>query len=144
MKSLMTMMMTMMNDYTLDKGSIWEICYFLKENVDIDPLTNQVMIDNTSRSILQDTFNPPPDLSPAEYSTLFMNHFMKTRQKTREIVDDLNQKITRYSVLVQIGNMECYEDLNKTYNNENFHSWENENMVKLFMDLTINYNKDGE
>jgi hypothetical protein len=133
-----------MTDYSLDKGSIWEICYFLNDQTDVDPLTNQVMIDDASRSILQDTFNPPPGLSPAEYSTLFMNHFMKTRQKTRELVNELNQKIYRYSVLVQVGNMECYEDLYKTSQSDRFHSWENENMVKLFMDLTLNYNKDGE
>ena len=128
-----------MNDYQLEKGSIWEFYYYTKEVIEINPNLEQVLIDNETRSITQDTFNPPPGLSPGEYSQLFLQHFMKTRQKSREIVDENKQKLTRYKVLSQVGNLECLEDLNRTESLSNFHSWENLSLVDYFRELSKQY-----
>jgi hypothetical protein len=135
----MMKMMTMMNDYQSEKGAIWEFYYYTKEVIEINPNLEQVLIDNETRSITQDTFNPPVGLSPSEYSQLFIQHFMKTRQKSREIIDENKQKLTRYKVLSQVGNFECLEDLNKTESLSNFHSWENPSLIEYFRELSKKY-----
>lgn len=129
----------MVNDYQLDNGAIWEFHYYLKEVMKLDPNVEQVLIDRQTREISQDTFNPPPGLTPSEYSQMFMQHFMKTRQKSREIVDENKQKLTRYRVLLQMGNLECLEDIIKTENDLSFHSWENPSLLDYFKQLSNEY-----
>jgi hypothetical protein len=132
-------MKMMMNDYQLDNGAIWEFHYYLKEVMELDSNVEQVLIDRQTREITQDTFNPPPGLSPSEYSQMFMQHFMKTRQKSREIIDVNKQKLTRYRVLLQMGNLGCLEDVRKTESDPNFHSWENPSLLDYFKQISKEY-----
>lgn len=129
----------MINDYQLEKGSIWEFHYYVKEVLELDPNVEQTLIDRQTREITQDTFSPPPGLTPGEYSQLFMQHFMKTRQKSREIVDENKQKLTRYRVLLQMGNLECLEDIMKTESASDFHSWENPSLLEYFKQVSKEY-----
>ena len=129
----------MIEEYQLDKDSIWEFYYFTKEEIQIDPSYQEFAVDQQSRDILQDTFNPPPGLSPSEYSQLFMNHFMKTREKTREHLEENRFRITRYRTLSQLGNSECLRDLENIEKSPNFKSWENEAMVSYFRELSKQY-----
>lgn len=131
--------MTMMNNYDLEKGSIWEFFYFTKESSNIDPSHEQYLVDEQTRTIMQDSFNPPEGLSPAEYSQLFLQHFLKTREKSKEIVDENNQKISRYKIFSQLGNFECLKELSKIEAEENFHSWENESLLNYFKQLSNEY-----
>ena len=125
-----------LTDYQLDKGAIWEFFYFTKELQKIDPSHEQYLVDQQTREILQDNFNPPPGLSPAEYSQLFMQHFLKTREKSKEIVDENNQKISRYRILSQLGNRECLDELVRIESSLDFHSWENSSLLDYFKQLS--------
>lgn len=120
-----------MNDFDIKKGSIWEIFYFEKSPIN----DAEQLVDNQTRNVVQDTFNPPTGLSPAEYSVLFMNHFLKTREKTREFLED-NIKVSRFKVLSQIGNVECLRELEKIEKSEKFHSWENSGLVEYFREIS--------
>ena len=125
-----------LTDYQLDKGAIWEFFYFTKELQKIDPSHEQYLVDEQTREILQDNFNPPPGLSPAEYSQLFMQHFLKTREKSKEIVDENNQKISRYRILSQLGNRECLDEIVRIESSLDFHSWENSSLLDYFKQLS--------
>jgi len=128
-----------MNDFQIERGAIWEICYFTSDTIEIDSNLEQTIIDNETRGIIQDTFDPPSGLTPAEYSQLFVQHFMKTRTKTREIVDENKKRLIRYKILSQIGNFECLQEIEKIQKLHNFHSWENASIVDFFKTLTKKY-----
>lgn len=128
-----------LDEYQLDKGSIWEFFYFTKELQKIDPSHEQYLVDTQTREILQDNFNPPPGLSPAEYSQLFMQHFLKTREKSKEIVDENNQKISRYRILSQLGNRECLDEIIRIESASDFHSWENSSLLDYFKELSTEF-----
>jgi len=117
-----------MNNYDLEKGSIWEFFYFTKESSNIDPSHEQYLVDEQTRTIMQDSFNPPEG-----------QHFLKTREKSKEIVDENNQKISRYKIFSQLGNFECLKELSKIEAEENFHSWENESLLNYFKQLSNEY-----
>jgi hypothetical protein len=129
----------MVQDFQLENGSIWEIYYFTSELRVMDPNLEQSIIDNQTREVIQDTFNPPPGLSPAEYSQLFVSHFMKTRTKSREILDENKKKLVRFRILSQVGNLECLNEIENVKSLPNFHSWENPSMVDFFQTLTKQY-----
>jgi len=128
-----------LDEYQLDKGSIWEFFYFTKELQKIDPSHEQYLVDAQTREILQDNFNPPHGLSPAEYSQLFMQHFLKTREKSKEIVDENNQKISRYRILSQLGNRECLDEIMRIESASDFHSWENSSLLDYFKELSTEF-----
>jgi hypothetical protein len=131
--------MKMMNDFQIEKGAIWEICYFTSDVMELDPDLEQTIIDNETRGVIQDTFDPSPGLTPSEYSQLFVQHFMKTRTKTREIVDENKKRLVRYRILSQVGNFECLQELENVGKLHNFHSWENPSIVDFFKTLTKQY-----
>ena len=121
----------MKNDFNEEPGSIWQIFYTTRTPIYADPRVEQGFLDSQTRENIN-AFNPPPGLTPDDYSQLFLNHFLKSRQKTREIIDTNNFRIVRYSTLVQVGNSECYRDLENLEISENFHEWENPIMVDFF------------
>ena len=121
----------MTNDFNEEPGSFWQIFYTVRIPLKVDPNTEQRFLDSQTREQMN-TFNPPPGLTPDEYSQLFLNHFLKSREKTREIIDTNNFKVIRYSMLVQVGNFECYRDLENTEKSEGFHAWENPTMIDFF------------
>jgi hypothetical protein len=124
----------MLDEYQLENGSIWEFFYYEKLVTPVDEIT----VDQQTRSVVQDTFNPPAGLSPAEYSQLFLNHFLKTREKSREVAEK-DHKLTRYKILSQLGNRECLDELLKIESQDNFHEWENPNNVEYFRNLSKTY-----
>lgn len=136
-KKLKTAMMKVDN-FNMEPGSIWEISYFMKDEIPLDPSVEQSIIDEYSRSMVQDTFNPPPGLSPSEYSQLFLQHFTKTREKSRELIEN-DVKVYRYSMLCQVGNLECMNELTKVENSSAFHRWENSSMVDFFKEISNQY-----
>ena len=133
-----------MNDYNFEKGAIWEVFYLTKEDVILEPNLEQTLVDEDSRKILQDTFDPPPGLTPSDYSVLFMQHFMKTREKSREMIGKNNKKYTRWKMLTQLGNRECLQDLYNTELLTNFDSWENPTMIEFFKNLSAQYLNDSK
>jgi hypothetical protein len=129
----------MIQDFQLERGAIWEIFYFTVEKLEMDPNLEQTIIDDQTRGVIQDTFNPPPGLSPAEYSELFVQHFMKTRTKSREVLDENKKRLTRYRILSQVGNFECLKEIERVSTSDGFHSWENPTMVEFFENLSRQY-----
>jgi len=121
----------MTNDFNEEPGSFWQIFYNTRVEIPTDPKTDQHYLDSQTREQVS-TFDPPKGLSPDEYSQLFVNHFLKARQKTREVMEKGNYKLVRYSMLVQVGNEECYNDLDKIESSPDFHSWENPVMIEFF------------
>jgi hypothetical protein len=126
-------------DFQIEKGAIWELYYFTSDTIEIDSNLEQTIIDNETRGIVQDTFNPPSGLTPVEYSQLFVQHFMKTRSKTREIVDKNKKRLVRYRILSQLGNLECLEEIERIERLYNFHSWEDFSVVNFFKSYTQKY-----
>jgi hypothetical protein len=119
------------NDFNEEPGSIWQIFYTLRIPVNPDPKKEQAFLDSQSHEQMS-AFNPPPGLTPEDYSQLFLNHFLKSREKTREIIDSNNFRVIRYSTLVQVGNPECYRDLEGIEQTPGFYAWENPVMVDFF------------
>lgn len=127
-----------MNNYDLDRGSIWEVYYLTKSEIQIDTQTEQLLIDKQSRE-LSATFDPPSELSPAEYSQLFMTHFMKSREKSREIINKGKEKLVRYKIFVQVGNQECLNDMTNIEAQPDFKEWENLPGIQFFKQLSQGY-----
>jgi hypothetical protein len=119
------------NDFNEEPGSIWQIFYTVRIPIKSDSSKEQAFLDSQTREQMN-AFNPPPGLTPDEYSQLFLNFFLKSREKTREIIDSSNFRVIRYSTLVQVGNPECYKDLNDIEKSQHFHSWENPTMIDFF------------
>lgn len=127
-----------MNNYELDKGSIWEVYYLTKSEIQLDSQTEQVLIDRQSRE-LTTMFDPPPGLSPAEYSQMFMTHFMKSREKSREIINKGKEKLVRYKIFVQVGNQECLDDMINIESQPDFKEWENLPGIQFFRQISQEY-----
>lgn len=127
-----------MTNYDLDRGSIWEVFYFTKSEIQLDSQTEQLMVDRQSRE-LSSTFDPPTGLSPAEYSQLFMTHFMKSREKSREIINKGKERLVRYKIHIQVGNKECMDDLAKIESQPDFKEWENSAGIEFFKQLSQEY-----
>jgi hypothetical protein len=117
------------------KGAIWEIFFYVKEKIIISAKFQEAFIDDQTREQVN-MFDPPPGLSHSEYSALFVNHFMKSRTKSQEELEKSSYQKFRYRTLVQVGNLECVEDITNTENNENFDSWENPYIVQSFLDIS--------
>jgi hypothetical protein len=119
----------MMNEdfFALIPGAIGEIIYYKSVDVESDPKNNQNFVDEMSREILY-AFQPPKGLSSSEYTVLFQNEFIKARQRSLE--DLRKSKICRFSVLTQVANAECLEEIERIETDPDFKGWENESFVK--------------
>jgi hypothetical protein len=131
----------MINDIDLSKGSIWEFFYFTQAVNNIDPQLEQRMLDDQTREITSNMFNPPPGLTPDDYSQLFMNHFLESRNKSREIINKSNLHTVRNRVLLQVGNEECMRDIDNIEKLESFIKWENESLIAFFKQISQSYEK---
>lgn len=127
-----------MIDFDFNKGAIWEIFYFAKTS-DLNADAENTLVDNQTRNILQDTFDPPPNLASSDYSYLFVEHFIKTREKSREVVKKNFANKTRTRVLSQVGNVECLKELDEIEKLSIFDSWENQSIVDFFKQVSKQY-----
>jgi hypothetical protein len=118
-----------------NKGDVWEIFYYNSKRIEIPESEKQKFIDDQTRE-LGNTFNPPPGLSPADYSNLFLNHFLKTRNESRELLDKSTENRIRLGGYFQVGNKECLDDLRKIESNSNFQGWENPDIVSFFRTIS--------
>jgi hypothetical protein len=122
-----------MNDVA--EGSIWEIFFYVKEKIEISSKFQEAFLNDQTREQVN-MFDPPPGLSPSDYSALFVSHFMKSRTKSHEELEKSSYRKFRYRTLVQIGNRECVDDIIKTRDSENFDSWENPYIIQSFLDIS--------
>jgi hypothetical protein len=127
-----------MNSYELDRGSIWEVYYLSKIESSLDPNVEQTLVDKQTRE-LSTTFDPPKGLSPHEYSQLFMTHYTKSRQTSKEIVKKGTERLIRYKILVQVANEECLREIDQIEKLENFKEWENISLVDYFKQISKEY-----
>ena len=122
-------------------GALWSISYMATQRIDIPDEHRQKFLDRQSRE-LTGLFDPPPGLNPAEYSALFVSHFMKSRQESREIIDKASEQLQHYSTIVQVGNKECVDELNKIESAPEFKGWGNDRFwVEEFRRLYNQYNQ---
>ena len=124
-----------MIDYPEHKGAIWELCYYTAEKANIPDAEKQRFLDRQTNE-MNGMFDPPPGLSPTEYSNLFMNHFLKSREKSRDLIDKNSTVKVRVSEMFQIGNRECLDQISRIESSSNFHSWENPSLVDSFKYLS--------
>jgi hypothetical protein len=117
--------------YGENSGDIWSIAYYLKKKVEIPDDEKQKLLDSQTRE-LGNTFDPPPGLSSNEYSNLFLNHFLKARSQSREIIEKSGETRVRIREDFQIGNQECLDELLRIETLPNFEAWENPHLVDFF------------
>jgi hypothetical protein len=124
-----------MNDFEIEKGAIWQIFYYESMPVDVPENEQQAFLDNYSRET-GGMFNPPPGLSPGEYSEMFVSHFLKTRKAARELIEKGSEKLIRVRDSFQVGDAESISELSKIQNDPKFHSWENPSIVEYFRNIS--------
>lgn len=127
-----------MIDYEPIHGSIWQIVYYEKIEVEISPSQEQRLLDEYTITA-GSTFNPPPGLSPNEYSQMFADHFLKSRKTAREFIEKDSVKLSRVQEPFQVGDQESLNYLSQIENSPLFHSWENPEIVNYFRIASTNY-----
>jgi hypothetical protein len=124
-----------MIEYGERKGDIWQIFFYTKKKVQVSDKDKQNFMDSQTRE-MNNTFDPPPGLSPDAYSNLFLNHFMKARQSSQEMIEKNSEVKIRNGSQFQVGNQECLDDLLKIETSPDFHSWENPTLVDYFRKIS--------
>ena len=127
-----------MFEFGENKGDIWQIFYYAKRKLEFSENMKQNFIDSQTREMGRG-FDPPPGLSPEEYSSLFMNHFLKSREKSRDMLNTQSEVRERYSENFQVGNLECIDQIRKIESSQDFHSWENPSLVSYFKMISETY-----
>ncbi len=128
----------MTNDFEDFPGAVWRISYYTVEDSNVPETEKQKFLDRHTND-LSATFQPPSGLSPAEYSSLYMNHFQKTRQTANDLIDKMSENRVRRIELFEIGNIECLREIEKIESSPEFGGWENPQMVHYFKNATKNY-----
>lgn len=124
-----------MEEFSIEYGAIWAIVYYTV--IELPHKEKENFIDIQSRE-MSNTFDPPPGLSPEDYSVLFYNHYIKSRNSSKEILDKNVSRIRNIENF-QIGNKECLKSLEDIKNSSNFHSWENAEIVNMFINTSNSY-----
>lgn len=127
-----------MIEFGENKGDMWSISYFTVEKREISDEESQRFLDLSTREMSQ-TFNPPPGLSPDDYANLFLQHFLKSRESSREILKTNSVSKIRNTEIFQVGNEECLKHLSKIESSPDFHSWENPDFVLFFRNLSLKF-----
>ena len=126
-----------MEDFSIEYGAIWKLVYYSSEKIYLSDLDRQNHLDDLTKNITS-TFNPPAGLSPEDYSTLFLQQVIKTRSDGNTQLDNIKHK-TRFVDQFQIGNKECLDHIKKIEASSFFDSWENESLVRYFIDCSKFY-----
>ena len=113
---------------------IYTIYYYIVKDSGLSDKQKNEIVDKQVRE-MGSTFNPPPGLSPEEYSAMFVNQFMKNRSDARDQFNDFKMKI-RVAETFQVGNQECIDHIKKIENSPDFHSWENPDYLNYLLALS--------
>lgn len=122
-------------EYGENNGDVWEIFYYTRKKVTISDEEEQKLLDSQTRE-LNSTFSPPSGLSAGDYSSMFLEHFMKARRDAKNIVQSSTEMRIRNRELFQLGNRECVDSLQKIESSHDFDSWENPSIVDYFRQLS--------
>jgi len=109
---------------------IYTFFYFINRDSRLSDTEKDNLIDRQVRE-RGNTFDAPPCLSVEEYSTMFMNQFLKDRQLSRDQFNNFIIKV-RVSEKFQIGNIECINRIKQLEDSADFDSWENPGLVEYF------------
>jgi hypothetical protein len=115
---------------------IHTIYYYITKDSRLNDLEKDIIIDKQVRN-MGSTFDPPPGLTPEEYSGLFMNQFLKNRNDARDHFNDFKMKI-RVAETFQIGNQECIDRISQIEKSQDFDSWENPSYLNYLLELSKN------
>lgn len=115
---------------------IHTIYYYVVRDSRLSDLEQDQIVDKQTRE-MGSTFNPPPGLSPSEYSSLFVNQFMKNRSDARDQFNNFKIK-TRMAETFQVGNQECIDMVAKIEKSPDFDSWENPGYLNYLIELSKN------
>lgn len=105
-------------------GTMGKLFYSVKELISLDPNDEQKFLDQQTRE-LGSTFDPPPGLSPEDYSMLFSEHFLQSRNSSRMMLDSSKERLVMKSTVYQHGNQECFDELKRIESDKNFAGWSN-------------------
>lgn len=111
--------------YFFDKGSIGELQGYKK--IQPSPQEEQRLLDHNTREKIG-LFNPPPGLSPSEYSGMFMDAFMKARNETQ----NGESPTIPFVVTVQVGNSESLREIETIEKHYLFSHWEQPRLAEDF------------
>ena len=121
--------MTICN-YDEYKGAIWSLAYHVKAKIDSN--VKQKLLDSQT-NIISSTFNPPPGLSPEEYSTMFSAFYLKTRDKAKSLIEETSTIINDH---FQLGEESSLSEIEKIEKSIDFIKWENPYLVDYFKNLS--------
>jgi hypothetical protein len=113
---------------------IYNIFYFINKDSRLSDTEKDNLIDKQVRE-RGNTFDAPPGLSVDEYSTMFMNQFLKNRQDSRDQFNNFMIKV-RIGESFQVGNLECVNRLKQIESLSEFDSWENPGLVEYFKQIS--------
>lgn len=109
---------------------IYTFFYYINRDSRLSDAEKDSLIDKQVRE-RGNTFDAPPGLSVEEYSTLFMNQFLKDRQSSRDQFNNFIIKV-RVSEQFQVGNVECINRIKQLESSSDFDSWENPGLMEYF------------
>lgn len=109
---------------------IYTFFYFINRDSRLSDAEKDILVDKQMRE-RGSTFDAPPGLSVEEYSTMFMNQFLKDRQSSRDQFNNFVIKV-RVSEQFQVGNIECVNRIKQLESSSDFDSWENPGLVEYF------------
>jgi len=113
---------------------IYTLFYFINRDSRLSDIEKDNLVDKQVRE-RGNTFDAPPGLSVEEYSTLFMNQFLKDRQSSRDQFNNFIIKV-RVAEKFQAGNMECMNRIKQLESSKDFDSWENPGLVDYFKQIS--------
>ena len=120
--------------FDLENGSFGKLYYYKK--VEISPDQERSFVDQQAR-MLSRTFDPPIGLSSDEYSSLFLNHYIKSRNESKKALEQGSSE--RDYIDAQIGNRESIQEIESLERSKEFERWENPEMVKYLLNFSKSF-----
>lgn len=120
--------------FFFDNGAFGELVGFKK--IKLSPEEEQKLLDINTREITYGAFDPPKGLSPEEYSGIFMETFLKARNKCKDEQESMTEQFT---LNVQVGNSESLAEIHIIEKHPLFSHWQQPELVEKFKHFSIKY-----
>lgn len=117
-----------------EPGSIWQVFYYASYPIEIPERISQQHIDSQMNQSLY-AAQPPVGATPEEIMTFFARIISNSRRDARQDIENASKGEKRFSVMVQVGNTECLQDLKSIQDHPSFSRWEDPNIIEFYRSL---------